>query len=55
MQNATWSAQKRTHLLKLHIQCSTRGRIISESGLWNASVNDAKIFENELKKGLIKI
>lgn len=53
VQKYTWSAQKHTHLLKLHLQCSTRGRIISASGLWGAADNDASILKCETENGEI--
>lgn len=54
-QRSMYSGQKKWHLTKCHIHCSTRGRIIAASGLWPATLNDAAIFKSEIQsKSYIK-
>ena len=48
-QRSMYSGQKKWHLTKCHIHCSTRGRIIAASGLWPANLNDAAIFKSEMQ------
>ena len=48
-QRSMYSGQKKWHLTKCHIHCSTRGRIIAASGLWSACLNDAAIFKSEIQ------
>ena len=48
-QKQLYSGQKKWHLTKCHIHCSTRGRIIAASGLWAATLNDAAIFKSEVE------
>ena len=55
LQRALYSGQKKWHLTKCHIHCSTRGRIIAASGCWAANLNDAAIFRSEIQaKNYIK-
>ena len=48
-QGANYSGQHKRPLQKLHIHCSTRGEILSASGLWAAGCNDASILRSILK------
>ena len=49
LQKILYSGQKKWHLTKCHIHCSSRGRIIGASGLWPANLNDAGIFNAEIQ------